>query len=63
MVYNFLHSINPCFSKKWSTMKYSLYPKLYDVLNISHVLKNLINFEWEIYIMSRFTKLSLINSM
>jgi len=27
---------------------YSIYPKLYDVLTISHVLKNIINLEREI---------------
>jgi len=35
----------------------------YDDLNISHVLRNLINFVWERYIMSCFTKLSLINDI
>jgi len=42
---------------------YSLRPKLYDVLDISHVLRNIINFVSEIDIMSCFTKLSLINGM
>ena len=42
---------------------YSLRPKLYDVLSISHVLRNIINFVWEINIISCFTKLSLINGM
>jgi len=42
---------------------YSLRPKLYDVLDISHILRNVINIVWEIDIMSCFTKLSLINYM
>jgi len=42
---------------------YFIRPKLYDVLYISHVLKNVTNFVWERYIMSCFTKLSLINGM
>jgi len=40
-----------------------LRPKLYDVLNISHILRNTINIVWKIDIMSCFTKLSLINNM
>jgi len=42
---------------------YSLRPKLYDVLDISHILKNVINIVWKKDIMSCFTKLSLINNM
>jgi len=42
---------------------YSLRPKLYDVLGISHILRNVINIVWEIDIMSCFTKLPLINYM
>jgi len=36
---------------------------LYDVLNISHILRNVINIVWERDTMSCFTKLSLINDM
>ncbi|AES62329.1 hypothetical protein MTR_1g098490 [Medicago truncatula] len=43
--------------------RYSLRPKLYDVLGISHILRNVINIVWERDIMSCFTKLSLINDM
>jgi len=42
---------------------YSLRPKLYDVLGISHILRNTINIAWKKDIMSCFTKLSLINNM
>jgi len=42
---------------------YSLRPKLYDVLDISHILRNAINIVWKRDIMSYFTKLSLINNM
>ena len=42
---------------------YSLCPKLYDVLDISHILRNVINIVWKKDIMSCFTKLSLINNM
>jgi len=42
---------------------YSFRPKLYDVLGISHILRNIINIVWERDIMSCFTKLSLINDM
>jgi len=42
---------------------YSLRPKLYDVLGISHILRNAINIVWKKDIMSCFTKLSLINNM
>jgi len=42
---------------------YFLGPKLYDVLDISHVLRNAINIVWKRDIMSCFTKLSLINNM
>ena len=42
---------------------YFLRSKFYDVLDISHILKNAINIVWKIYIMSCFTKLSLINNM
>jgi hypothetical protein len=38
-------------------------PKLSDVLDISHVLRNVINFVWERDIKGGFTKLSLINDM
>ena len=44
-------------------LRYSLCLKLYDVLGISHILKNVINIVWEIDIMSCFTKLYLINYM
>ena len=47
--------------KKQNT--YSLRLKLYDVLGISHVLRNAINIVWKRDIMSCFTKLSLINNM
>jgi len=40
-----------------------LRPKLYDVLGISHILRNAINIVWKRDIMSCFTKLSLINNM
>jgi len=36
---------------------------LYDVLDISHILKNVINIVWKRNIMSWFIKLSLINNM
>jgi len=36
---------------------------LYDVLDISHILRNAINIVWKKDIMSCFTKLSLINNM
>jgi len=42
---------------------YSLRPKMYDVLGISHILRNTINIVWKKDIMSCFTKLSLINNM
>ena len=42
---------------------YSLRPKLYDVLGILHILRNVINIVWKKDIMSCFTKLSLINNM
>jgi len=42
---------------------YSLRLKLYDVLGISHVLRNAINIVWKRDIMSCFTKLFLINNM
>ena len=42
---------------------YFLRPKLYDVLGISHILRNAINIVWKRDIMSCFTKLSLINNM
>jgi len=42
---------------------YSLRSKLYDVLDISHVLRNAINIVWKRDITSCFTKLSLINNM
>jgi len=42
---------------------YSLRPKLYDVFDISHILRNAINIVWKRDIMSCFTKLSLINNM
>jgi len=42
---------------------YSLRPKLYDVLGISHISRNTINIVWKRDIMSCFTKLSLINNM
>ena len=37
--------------------------KLYDALNISHILKNAINIVWKRDNMSYFTKLSLRNNM
>jgi len=43
--------------------EYFLRPKLYDVLSISHILRNAINIVWKSDIMSCFTKLSLINNM
>jgi len=46
-----------------NTIFYSLRPKLYDVLGISHILRNTINIVWKRDIMSCFTKLSLINNM
>jgi hypothetical protein len=42
---------------------YSLRPKLYDVLSISHILRDAINIVWKRDIMSYFTKSSLINNM
>jgi len=36
---------------------------MYDVLDISHKLRNAINIVWKIDIMSCFTKLPLINNM
>jgi len=36
---------------------------MYDVLGISHILRNTINIVWRRDIMSCFTKLSLINNM
>jgi len=36
---------------------------MYDVLGISHKLRNAINIVWKRDIMSCFTKLSLINNM
>jgi len=42
---------------------YSLRLKLYDVLGISHILRNAINIVWKRDIMSCFIKLSLINNM
>jgi len=42
---------------------YSLRLKLYDVLGISHILKNGINVVWKRDIMSCFIKLSLINNI
>ena len=60
--------INPNKKKKLQSIKfvfikYSLRPKLYDVLGISHILRNVINIVWKRDIMSCFTKLSLINNM
>jgi len=45
------------------TIWYFLRPKLYDVLDISHILRNTINIVWKRDIMGCFTKLSLINNM
>ena len=42
--------------------RYSLRPKLYDALGISHILRNAINIVWKKDIMSCFPKLSLINN-
>jgi len=42
---------------------YFLRLKMYDVLGISHILRNTINIVWKRDIMSCFTKLSLINNM
>jgi len=42
---------------------YSLRPKLYYVLDISHILRNAINIVWKKDIISCFTKLTLINNM
>jgi len=36
---------------------------LYEVMGISHILRNVVNIVWERDIMSYFTKLSLINDM
>jgi len=44
-------------------MNYSFRLKLYDVLDISHVLRNAINKVLKRDIMNCFTKLSLINNM
>jgi len=43
-----------------SLKKYSLRPKLYDVLGISHILRNVINIAWERDIMNYFTQLSFV---
>jgi len=42
---------------------YSLRLKLYDVLDISQILRNAINIIWKRDIMSCFTKWSLINNI
>jgi len=42
---------------------YFLRSKFYDGLDISHILRNVINIVWEKDIMSCFTKLSSINDM
>ena len=42
---------------------YSFRPKLYDVLDISHILGKTINIVWKRDIMSSSTKLSLISNM
>jgi len=44
-------------------VSYFLRFRLYDVLDISHILRNAINIVWKRDIMSCFTKLSLINNM
>jgi len=44
-------------------IKYSLRPKLYEVLSILHILRNTIKIVWKRDIMSCFTKLSLIKNM
>jgi len=43
--------------------KYFLRPKMYDVLGISHILRNAINIVWKKDIINYFTKLSLLNNM
>ena len=50
--------VHQVFSKR-----YSLRPKLYNVLGISHILRNAINIVWKRDIMSCFIKLSLINNI
>jgi len=52
-----------CEGKKSAFQVYFPRSKLYDVLRISHILRNAINIVWKNNIMSYFTKLSLINSM
>ena len=52
-----------CEGKKSAFQVYFPRSKLYDVLSISHILRNAINIVWKNNIMSYFTKLSLINSM
>jgi len=52
-----------CFDATMLVKYYSLCPKLYHVLGISHILRNVINIIWKRDIMSCFTKLSLINNM
>jgi len=46
-----------------SLVMYFLRSKFYDGLDISHILRNVINIVWEKDIMSCFTKLSSINDM
>jgi len=60
---NINYILSACKSIVFCSKFYSLRPKLYDVLGISHVLRNVINFLWERDIMSCFTNLSLINDM
>jgi len=53
----------PRFEPQTLHILYSLRPKLYDVLGISYILRNIINIVWKRDIMSCFTKLSLINDV
>ena len=50
-------------SYNFGRRKYSLRPKLYDVLGISLILRNTINIVWKRDNMRCFTKLFLINNM
>jgi len=49
--------------EKFNHLFITLRLKLYDVLDILHILRNAINIVWKRDIMSCFTKLSLINNM
>jgi len=58
---NFDSTVNTSF--RFFSDSYYLRPKLYDVLDISHILRNAINIVWKNDIMNCFTKLFLINNM